>query len=516
MSDNTGFKSIAESNEWVKWINEAVAAKDYIKSYERKHFSDIQEIDSGSYGKVYRASWKNSQGYLALKSFYDLNNTIAKEIIHEFKLQHQVNFHNNIIRFCGIIISYEEENQVDNSKYLLVIEYADSGTLRSYLKQHFENLTWTDKFELALQLSSAVLCLHDQGIAHRDLHSNNVLIHQSVIKLTDFGLSKRIEESSNIQPKLHEKVTYIDPKIFNQVQIYSLNKKSDIYSIGILFWEISSGRPPFCNEPCDDNNLAIRILHGLREAPISDTPEDYIKLYTDCWNSEPDNRPTINQVADKLKAISTKNNNCNINADVQLLVIQNFGKINIEEMEPTTYIVPVNIIVDEIINILNKLEEVEEKQEILNYLNNYNITSQEIYYWLLNNQDNSNSVLLLGVFYYLGIWIDVNKQKAFELYQKAANLSNSIAQYNLAFMYDKGDYVNQDREKAFELFKKSSEGEYPESICMLGYYYQYGIETDLDSKKAFELYQKAANLGNIIAKYNLAFMYKNGENYWTS
>ncbi|CAB5345877.1 unnamed protein product [Rhizophagus irregularis] len=215
MSDNTGFKSIAESND------------------------DIQEIDSGSYGKVYRASWKNSQGYLALKSFYDLNNTIAKEIIHEFKLQHQVNFHNNIIRFCGIIISYEE-NQVDNSKYLLVIEYADSGTLRSYLKQHFENLTWTDKFELALQLSSAVLCLHDQGIAHRDLHSNNVLIHQSVIKLTDFGLSKRIEESSNIQPKLHEKVT---------------------------------------------------------EAPISDTPEDYIKLYTDCWNSEPDNRPTINQLS---------------------------------------------------------------------------------------------------------------------------------------------------------------------------------------------------------------------------
>ncbi|CAB4379452.1 unnamed protein product [Rhizophagus irregularis] len=337
MSDNTGFKSIAESNEWVKWINEAVTAKDYIKSYERKHFSDIQEIGSGSYGKVYRASWKNSQGYLALKSFYDLNNTIAKEIIHEFKLQHQVNFHNNIIRFCGIIISYEE-NQVDNSKYLLVMEYADSGTLRNYLKQHFENLTWTDKFELALQLSSAVLCLHDQGIAHRDLHSNNVLIHQSVIKLTDFGLSKRIEESSNIQPKLHEKITYIDPKIFNQVQIYSLNKKSDIYSIGILFWEISSGRPPFCNEPCDDNNLAIRILHGLREAPISDTPEDYIKLYTDCWNSELDNRPTINQVADKLKAISTKNNNCNINADVQLLVIQNFGKINIEEMEPTTYI----------------------------------------------------------------------------------------------------------------------------------------------------------------------------------
>lgn len=83
MSDNTGFKAIVESNEWVEWINEAVSAKNYIKSYEYKHINDIQEIGSGNFGKVYRASWKNSQGYSALKSFYDLNNTIVKEIIHE-------------------------------------------------------------------------------------------------------------------------------------------------------------------------------------------------------------------------------------------------------------------------------------------------------------------------------------------------------------------------------------------------------------------------------------------------
>jgi serine/threonine protein kinase len=49
------------------------------------------------------------------------------------------------------------------------MEYADSGTLRNYLKQHFEKLTLNDKFNLAFQLSSAVLCLHDEGIVHRDL-----------------------------------------------------------------------------------------------------------------------------------------------------------------------------------------------------------------------------------------------------------------------------------------------------------------------------------------------------------
>ncbi len=53
--------------------------------------------------------------------------------------------------------------------YLLVMEYADSGTLQSYLKENFKHLTWNDKYNLARQLTGAVLCLHDERIVHRDL-----------------------------------------------------------------------------------------------------------------------------------------------------------------------------------------------------------------------------------------------------------------------------------------------------------------------------------------------------------
>jgi hypothetical protein len=104
-------------------------------------------------------------------------------------------------------------------------------------------------------------------------------------------LSKRIEGSYNNQSKLFGMITYVDPRVFNrksdsnnQIQIsYPLNKKSDIYSIGILFWEISSGRPPFCDESYDIN-LAMKILQGLRETPIPNTPEDYVKIYTGKYN----------------------------------------------------------------------------------------------------------------------------------------------------------------------------------------------------------------------------------------
>ena len=62
-------------------------------------------------------------------------------------------------------------------KYLLVLEYANGGSLQNYLKENFNNLTWEDKFKLAYQLACAVSCLHKEGIVHRDLVSNYTLFH---------------------------------------------------------------------------------------------------------------------------------------------------------------------------------------------------------------------------------------------------------------------------------------------------------------------------------------------------
>jgi hypothetical protein len=97
--------------------------------------------------------------------------------------------------------------------------------------------------------------------------------------LTNFGLSKSNDEASyyRTQSDLCGVVPYIDPKKFD-LQPYSLNIKSDIYSIGVLLWEISSGRSPF--EKMQLWGLIVRISQGLRETPVSGTPTAYLDLYT--------------------------------------------------------------------------------------------------------------------------------------------------------------------------------------------------------------------------------------------
>ncbi|CAB4479882.1 unnamed protein product [Rhizophagus irregularis] len=227
-----------DSNECINRIEEAID-NEYFKHYEYKHFSNIQEIGSRSSGKVFRAEWKNFHSYLALRSFYKFDNVTVKEIVHEFKLKRDIGSHDNIIQFYGI--TSLESNQLKN--YLLVMEYADGGSLREYLKQNFDNLTWNNKYNLAYQLACAVSRLHDEEIVHGDLNSRNILVHQNTIK----------------------------------------------------------------------------------ETIVPDTPENYIKIYTECWDNEPENRPTINQVVTRLKGELSQNNKSNLDEQVDNEKI-NFGE----------------------------------------------------------------------------------------------------------------------------------------------------------------------------------------------
>ncbi|GBB83985.1 hypothetical protein RclHR1_10630003 [Rhizophagus clarus] len=202
-------------------------------------------------------------------------------------------------------------------------------------------------------------------------------------------------------------------------------------------------------------------------------------------------------------------------------IIQNFHKIDIEETEPTTQNINENMyeglsfIIDELADIYFKAanegkEQNVRKQQILDYINDYEINLQEINKCLLNTQNNSNSIFLLGYFTFYGIGTNINKPKAFELYKKAAKLENMTAQLVLAEIYIHGKGPKKDNVLAFDLTKKLAEKEYLAGINLLGYCYGCGVGTDINMVKAFELYKKAADLGNSIAQYNIGLLYQYG------
>jgi serine/threonine protein kinase len=102
-----------------------------------------------------------------------------------------------------------------------------------------------------------------------------------MIKLADFGLSRRLDEVTNSNKNIYGMVPYIDPQHFKNNH-YKASKKSDVYSVGIILWELTSGQKPF--NSVDDSYypvvLVSKILDGRRETPIFGTPIDYVNIYT--------------------------------------------------------------------------------------------------------------------------------------------------------------------------------------------------------------------------------------------
>ncbi|CAB5350533.1 unnamed protein product [Rhizophagus irregularis] len=193
-------------------------------------------IGSGGFASVSAARWNNTSTIFAIKKFVD-----NKEVY----LTRIADGHQNIIRLYGVT------KLDDKEKYSLVLEYAEGGTLRNYLRNSNITFKWEDQLRFAKEIASAILWLHNvKEIIHGDLHPNNILIHKDTIKLADFGRS------------------------------------------------LEKGRH-------GDNTGVYEILKGERVKPIPGTNVKYIELYQKCWEHEPDKRPDIVQVNSALSSIDS-------------------------------------------------------------------------------------------------------------------------------------------------------------------------------------------------------------------
>uniref|UniRef100_U9SNN8 Protein kinase domain-containing protein n=1 Tax=Rhizophagus irregularis (strain DAOM 181602 / DAOM 197198 / MUCL 43194) TaxID=747089 RepID=U9SNN8_RHIID len=171
--------------------------------------------------------------------------------------------------------------------------------LRTYLKQNHNKLMWKERIQIAYDIIDGIDTIHKENAIHRDLHSGNILKKRQRYYISDLGFCGPVDKPLN---SVYGNLPYIAPEVI-------IGKKStfasDIYSIGILMWEISSGQPPFINYE-HNYDLAMKIVNGMRPKIIPGTPLEYKKLMEQCWNADLTKRPDVYTLWKEVKKLLLK------------------------------------------------------------------------------------------------------------------------------------------------------------------------------------------------------------------
>src|SRR6266511_3344906 len=203
----------------------------------------------------------------------------------------------------------------------MVLNYVREGNLRNYLQKNHSKLTLNDKITILGGLCQSLYFIHEKDFVHCDLHCSNILIQGGACFITDFGLCGPVDEKSS--SKIYGIVSYVAPELLRGTINAKNTKESDVYSIGMLMWEIFAGHPPF-DDRAHDADLIFRILEGLRPQILPNIPDDYAQMMQKCWDTDPSKRPTILEIwrfaDDKLEEIykgkiDSNNNNSSVSND---------------------------------------------------------------------------------------------------------------------------------------------------------------------------------------------------------
>ncbi|POG53538.1 kinase-like domain-containing protein, partial [Rhizophagus irregularis DAOM 181602=DAOM 197198] len=227
--DSQSKKLTDQSEKLIEWI-------------PYSQFINIMEIARGGFGIIYCAT--RDQKSIILKKFKNSQDT-SRYFLNELKSnQNCYEIKHHIIRIHGIT------KDPKLGDYMLVMQYASGGDLHKWLQKSFADITWNkEKLIILWQISEGLETIHKADYIHRDFHSGNILYdlrhneerHQWLIG--DLGLSQPANNTSS-NNEIYGVIPYIAPEIFKGS---SFSKESDVYSMGMIMWELTTGCKPFAN-----------------------------------------------------------------------------------------------------------------------------------------------------------------------------------------------------------------------------------------------------------------------------
>lgn len=282
---------------------------------------DIRSVIAhGTYGTVYRGTYDGQDvavkvldwgedGIATAAETTALRASFRQEVAVWQKLDHP-----NVTKFIGASMgtvnlkipsntSPDAINSLPTRACSVVVEYLPGGTLKKYLIRNWQKkLAFKVVIQLALDLARGLSYLHSKKIVHRDVKSENMLLDSHrALKIADFGVAR--VEAQNPRDMTGETGTlgYMAPEVLDGKPY---NRKCDVYSFGICFWEIYCCDMPYPDLSFAEVSSAV-VKQNLRPEIPRCCPSSVANIMRRCWDANPEKRPEMDEVVKLLEAIDT-------------------------------------------------------------------------------------------------------------------------------------------------------------------------------------------------------------------
>ena len=270
------------------------------------HLED-EPLASGGFADVYKATWLTHQDQVAIKVLRLQHlSSIRQDFYREISTMYRIRYE-HVLTILGACVG--------PNFYAIVMEYMPLGSLYDVLRgKRPEKIVfdWSDRYSLAWQMCKSIHYLHslNPAILHRDIKSMNFLLKHNgtdqkkyLLKVCDFGLAEIRRETllqSTSMPSLQDIVgsfAWKAPELF--VPHGQHTKQSDVYSLGMVLWELATGRRPWY-EYDDEAIILVHIKSGERPTIPSDVPEPYQQWIQEAWHADPQKRPSCFQLMERI------------------------------------------------------------------------------------------------------------------------------------------------------------------------------------------------------------------------
>ena len=246
---------------------------------------EIQEvIGSGGMAVVYKARCHRLNRLVAIKILKD-------ELSEDEEFRRRFHAEGQAVAMVSHpnIVSVYDVSSVSDANYI-VMELIDGITLKQYMEKKGV-LNWKETLHFAIQIAKALEHAHSKGIVHRDIKPHNVMVLKNgSVKVADFGIARVMSKSNTLTKEALGSVHYISPE---QAKGGRVDNRSDLYSLGVVMYEMITGRPPYDGE--SPVAVAIQHINGGANMPSTlnpNIPGGLEQIIMKAMSRDPDKRYT--------------------------------------------------------------------------------------------------------------------------------------------------------------------------------------------------------------------------------